>query len=127
MSLLLRPGAKADAGGPSLCDESCSSPACLFVWIAAAHKLYAVRLRLVYSVSGEVKWVTVAYVPVVRTLKEPAGKERARHRRAAVLQRVLYLVLRSTIAASHVGVSIWDRRNKRNVVAFPRLLAYLAD
>lgn len=99
----------------------------VLVILLPAHKLYAIRVRLVNSLKREVKWVTVAYVPVVKTLKEPAGKERARERRAAILQRVLYLVLRSTIVAGNEGVSVRDARSGRSVVAFPRVLAYICD
>lgn len=95
--------------------------------LLSAHKLYAVRLRVINSVTREAKWVTVAYVPVVKTLKEPAGKERARQRRAAILQRVLYLVLRSTIVAGNEGVTVEDPRTGRSVVAYPRVLAYICD
>lgn len=99
----------------------------LHVMCLLAHKLYAVRLRVINSITGEAKWVTVAYVPVVKTLKEPGGKERSRQRRAAVLQRVLYLVLRSTIVAGNEGVTVQDPRTGRSVVAFPRVLSYICD
>lgn len=66
-------------------------------------------------------------MPVIKTLREPAAKERARQRRAAVLQRVLYLVLRSTITAATEGVTVQEPHSKRTVVAFPRILAYICD
>lgn len=99
----------------------------VFCMVLAAHKLYAVRIRVINNVTAAAKWVTVAYVPVVKTLREPAAKERARQRRAAVLQRVLYLVLRSTITAATEGVTLQDPVSKRTVVAFPRILAYICD
>lgn len=123
----------------AICDKGDLSQALLsavngLVWILlsleflfSAHKMYAVRIRVINSVTREVKWITVAYIPVVKTLKEPAGKERARQRRAAVLQRVLYLVLRSTIVAGNEGVTVQDPSMGRSVVAFPRVLSYLCD
>lgn len=76
-------------------------------------------------ISDEVQFVTVAYIPVVRKLKEPGADEKARRRRSAVLQRVLYLAFRTAIGASHSGepVTVGDRI----LLAFPRLLLYLAD
>jgi len=50
----------------------------------AAHKLYPVRVRLVKDVSRTVEWVTVAYIPIVRQLPEPAADERARIRRCGI-------------------------------------------
>jgi len=44
---------------------------------------------------------------------------------AAILQRVLYLVFRSAIAASHVGVKV--RLGSRELLRFPRLLLYICD
>lgn len=92
---------------------------------SAAYKLYPVRVRVVNIETDEVHYVTVAYVPVVRKLKESGADEKARLRRCAVLQRVLYMAFRTTIAASHRGekVQIGDRI----LTAFPRLLLYLAD
>jgi len=64
-------------------------------------------------------------VPIVQKGKEPGAGRRAQVRRSAILQRVLYLVFRSAIAASHVGVKV--RMGDRVLLAFPRLLLYIAD
>lgn len=42
-----------------------------------------------------------------------------------MLQRMLYLAFRSTIAASHVGARL--RHGDRTVTAFPRILMYVCD
>jgi len=102
---------------PSSCVETYS--------LLAAHKLYPLRVRLV-NLSGALHWFTVAYVPVVKTLQEEGSKERGRLRRSAVLQRVLYMAFRSSIAASNFGVSVPDGRGG-TVRAFVRLLLYLCD
>lgn len=68
---------------------------------------------------------TVAYIPMVRRQKEAAADERGRMRRSAVLQRVVYLVFRSTISASHEEVEFLHK--SRHLRAFPRLLQYLCD
>jgi len=70
-------------------------------------------------------WLTLAYIPIVRPTKEPGADERARKRRSAILQRVLYLVIRSAMAASHVGVKV--RFGGRELLCFPRLLLYICD
>jgi len=75
--------------------------------------------------SGEAEWLNVAYIPIVRKGKEPGASARAKRRRAAILQRVLYLVFRSSIAASHVGVKV--RMGDRELLCFPRLLLYICD
>lgn len=67
----------------------------------------------------------MAYILIVRQGKEPGSEERARKRRAAILQRVLYLVFRSAIAASHMGVKV--RFGVRELLCFPRLLLYICD
>lgn len=90
-----------------------------------AHKLYPLRVRVVNCVTKKQEWTTVAYIPMVRKQRESAADERGRERRAAVLQRVLYLVFRSTITASHDGVTI-DYKG-RKLKAFPRILLYLCD
>lgn len=69
--------------------------------------------------------MTVAYIPMVRKQKEAAADERGRERRSGVLQRVLYLVFRTTMQASHEGVTFV--REGRELWAFPRILLYLCD
>jgi len=91
----------------------------------AAHKLYPVRIRFV-NVEGDIEWFTVAYVPVVKTLKELGGDERARIRRSNVLQRVMYLIFRTTAAASHKGFEVPVGDNQV-AMAFLRVLLYICD
>lgn len=76
-------------------------------------------------ITDEVRFVTVAYIPVVRKLKEAGADEKARRRRSAVLQRALYIAFRTTIGASHSGVEVFA--GNRILLAFPRVLLYLAD
>jgi len=92
--------------------------------LLTAHKLYPVRIRVV-NIQGDVVWVTVAYVPLVRKLQEPAADDRARMRRCGVLQRTLYAAFREFIAFSHSGIKV--RLGRRIVRAFTRVLLYLAD
>ena len=73
----------------------------------------------------EEAWPTVAYIPIVHKGKEPGAEQRASRRRRAILQRVIYLVFRSAMAASHVGVRV--RVRGRALSAFPRLLLYICD
>jgi len=79
----------------------------------------------IFPQTGEADWLTVAYIPVIRPTQEPGAALRERRRRAAIVQRVLYLVLLSTIVASHVGVRV--RMGTRGLVCFPRLLLYICD
>lgn len=97
---------------------------CVYLCLSA-HKLYPVRIRLV-NVEGEIEWFTVAYIPVIKTLKEPNGDERARVRRSNLLQRVLYLVFRTAIAASHKGFEV-PLPCGQTARAFPRVLLYICD
>lgn len=82
-------------------------------------------MRVVNVVTGESDWEPIAYIPMVRKQKEPSADLRARDRRSAILQRVLYLAFRTSIAASHVGVL--HEQDGTTYVAFPRLLLYLSD
>lgn len=91
----------------------------------AAHKLYPLRVRLVNDVSGEVKWATIAYIPMVRKQTETSADERSRLRRCGILQRVMYVCMRSAIAASHNGVEVYA--GERVLKAFPRVLLYVCD
>lgn len=91
----------------------------------AAHKLYPLRARLINDVAGEAVWLTLAYIPVISKQKEASADDRARQRRADLLQRVLYVVFRSTILASYEGVEVVA--GDRKLRAFPRVLLYLAD
>lgn len=90
-----------------------------------AHKLHPVRARVINDVTGEAVWLTLAYIPAISKLKEPSAAERARQRRSDLLQRLLYLVFRSTIAASHEGVDITVE--DRTLRVFRRTLLDLAD
>jgi len=91
----------------------------------SAHKLYPVRVRLVNDVSRTVEWVTVAYIPVVQKLPEPAADERARIRRCGILQRVLYTAFTNVIGRSHIGFHVRVKDHK--ALAFPRILLYICD
>lgn len=90
-----------------------------------AFKLYPLRVRVVNVITDEVRFVTVAYIPVVRKRTEAGAEEKARRRRSAVLQRVLYLAFRTAIGASHSGKEVLV--GDRVLLAFPRILLYLAD
>lgn len=68
--------------------------------------------------------MTVACIPLVRKLKEPAADEKARQSRLVILQGVLYLALRTTIGARHSGVVV--PVGDRILTAFPRVLLSLA-
>eukprot|EP00170_Pyropia_yezoensis_P006818 contig_27790_g6840 len=92
---------------------------------SGAHKLYPLRARLINDVAGEAVWLTLAYIPVISKQKEASADDRARQRRADLLQRVLYLVFRSTMLASYEGVEVVA--GDRKLRAFPRILLYLAD
>lgn len=70
--------------------------------------------------------MTIAYVPQVSTEKGSAVAERSRLRRMAILQRMLYLAFRSTISASHNGISV-SAGARGQLLAFPRIILYLCD
>lgn len=84
-------------------------------------------MRLVIDAETGPQWVTIAYIPVVKCTQETASRERARLRRVAILQRVLYVNMRSMISASRVGVSLPDPTTGRTLLAFPRVLVYVCD
>lgn len=93
---------------------------------AAAHKLYPLRVRVVNALTKEQEWHTIAFIPQILTERGSAGAERSRLRRLAVLQRVLYLALRSLILASDKGVPVRNSEGEY-LLAFPRILLYLCD
>lgn len=68
--------------------------------------------------------MTVAYVPVVKTLQETAADERGRLRRCGIMQRVLYLAFREAFSASHCGFLLPSLTELR---LFPRILLYICD
>ena len=76
--------------------------------------------------TSDENWHTIAYVPWVRTLREPGGKEKAKGRRWGVLQRTLYLAFRDAIDASHSGHKL-DERIGGCALAFFRALLYACD
>lgn len=88
--------------------------------------LYPVRIRVVNVTTQQAEWHKVAYVPAVVTDKGPGWAERSRIRRAAILQRVLYLALRALIGASHLGVHLRGAA-VRLLLGFLRILLYLCD
>ena len=96
-----------------------------FPWFSA-HYLYPIRIRIVNDATGNEQWYTIAYVPWVRTLKEPGGKEKAKGRRWGVLQRTLYLAFRDAISASHKGHTL-DKSIDGYTLAFFRVLLYACD
>ncbi|KAK1866489.1 hypothetical protein I4F81_009007 [Pyropia yezoensis] len=92
---------------------------------SGAHKLYPVRVRLVNDDTGDIHWMTVAYIPLVRIQVEKAAKERSRLRRCGILQRVLYVCMRTAMAASRFGVEV--RMGGQQLMAFTRVLLYVCD
>jgi len=84
-------------------------------------------VRLVNVVSGDIEWLTVAYVPVVQKLQEPSASDKARDRRCGVLQRVLFLAFREVIQASRDGLELPERWKDEALWAFPRVLLYVCD
>jgi len=78
------------------------------------------------SSTGDVEWFTVAYIPIVQTLKEASAAKRGKQRRCGVLQRVPYMVFRTAIHDSHAGVQI-DGGACGKVLAFLRILLYVCD
>jgi len=91
----------------------------------AAHKIYPLRVRVVSVVTGDVTWEPIAYIPVIRKLKEPSADLRACERRAAIFQRALFLAFRTTITACHKGVL--HEQGRKTYVPFPRILTYMCD
>ena len=82
-------------------------------------------MRVLNVETDEAIWVTVAYIPIVRKVKEPGADNRARRRRCGLLQRVLFLAFRSAIAASNTGAKVqWG---ERQLTLFARILLYICD
>lgn len=92
----------------------------------AAHKLYPIRVQVVNALAKTEEWMNIAYVPQISTEKGSAGAERSRLRQMAILQRVLYLALRSTVSASHNGIQA-SAGSRGQLLAFPRVILYLRD
>ena len=95
-------------------------------YLFQAHYLYPIRIRVFNDVSGVVCLLTIAYVPIVRTLKEPGSRAKATGRRWGVLQRTLYLAFIEAIAASHSG-HVLDESIGGYKLAFLRVLLYACD
>lgn len=100
----------------------------VLIFFPSSHsaKTLSGRIRVINLVTDEPHWVTVAYFPIVNKLTESAADERAKLRRSAVLQPVLYMTLRSSINSSHSGVAVHNQ-DGQVLTAFPRLLLYISD
>jgi len=96
------------------------------MFFCTAPNRYPLRIRLINSMTGAIEWHTVAYIPIVRTLKEAAPKKRERERRCGVLKRVLYLGFSTASKASNTGAFIVGGV-AGEVRAFLRILLYLCD
>jgi len=92
----------------------------------AAHYLYPIRIRVVNDVSKPVQRYSIAYVPVVRTLKKPSARAKATGKRWKVLQRTLHLAFRETISASDRGHQL-DESIGGYCPVFLRVLLYACD
>ena len=80
------------------------------------------RMRIVNNINKEVRWVTLAYIPKVESkfLETRKGHEV----RAELLQRILHLVFRTCMVASHRGV--WVQVPGGGIVRVsPRVLLYV--
>jgi len=93
--------------------------------ILTAHKLYPVRIRVLNVETDAAKWITIAYIPIVKKLQEPAADDRGRVRRCGVLQRVLYAAFREFASCSHTGMNV--QYKGRTIKVFGRVLCYLCD
>lgn len=69
--------------------------------------------------------MTVTYIPLVRTQTEKKAPEHARLRRCGILQRVLFVCICTSMAASKLGAEV--QVGGRQLMAFPRLLLYVCD
>ena len=98
---------------------------CLLHAILTAHKLYPVRIRVLNVETDAAKWITIAYIPIVKKLQEPAADDRGRVRRCGVLQRVLYAAFREFASCSHTGMNV--QYKGRTIKVFGRVLCYLCD
>jgi len=98
---------------------------CLLHAILTAHKLYPVRIRVLNVETDAAKWITIAYIPIVKKLEEPAADDRGRVRRCGVLQRVLYAAFREFASCSHTGMNV--QYKGRTIKVFGRVLCYLCD
>jgi len=71
---------------------------------SGAVSAYPLRMRVINITTKEVRWVTLAYIPQVETkfLDTRKGHEV----RAELLQRILHMVCRTSVRASHNGALI---------------------
>jgi len=93
--------------------------------IATAHKLYPVRIKVLNIATEVAKWITSVYVPVVRSLQEPAAYYRGRVCLCGVLQRVLYSAFFEFESCSHIGMEVQFK--ERTLKVLGRVLGYLCD
>lgn len=87
---------------------------------------HPIRIRVVNVVTDKETWLTVGYIPQVFAKIEASQQEKASTTRGLLMQRVLFLVFRRMMQASHFGV--WfSMGDGTRVLASPRLLLYVGD
>lgn len=103
--------------------NDCSSA--LITYPTAAHKLYPVRVCVINVVSKEFRWITVAYTPLVRIHVDNAAEEGFRLCRCGILQRFLFVCMRTAMATSWSGAEV--REDGRQLMAFFRFSLHVCD
>ena len=103
----------------------------LFSWLVfsgAANYAYPIRIRFPNIITGKLKWVTIGYVPIVKSDSEDnAEKVRVRILKDAVFQRCLAVLMHRFIPASQYGEPMVVPGEDDPVLAVPRVVLYAAD
>ena len=91
---------------------------------SGAVSAYPLRMRVVNINTKDVRWVTLAYIPQVESkfIKTRKGHEV----RSELLQRILHLVFRGSVLASHRGAWL-NLPGGGRVRVSPRALLYVCD
>jgi len=91
---------------------------------SGAVSAYPLRMRVININTDEVRWVTLAYIPQVEAkfLETMKGQEV----RAELLQRILHVVFRTSLLASHDGTWL-NLPGGGCVRVSPRALLYVCD
>jgi len=91
---------------------------------SGAASAYPLRMRIVNNINKEVRWVTLADIPQVESkfLETRKGHEVS----AELLQRILQLVFRTCMVASHRGMWV-QVPGGGSVPVSPRVLLYVCD
>jgi len=97
-------------------------------WFSTGNYAYPLRIRFPNIITGKVQWLTIGYIPIIKSDSEDAAeKARVRVLKDAVFQRCLAVLMHRFVPASQYGELMTVPGQDEPVLAVPRVVLYAAD